>query len=90
MPQSDIPGIIGQRSLRENRVILDCYNLRMYTIGPGDAVIELPPGSEMYNLEESRDGHLMLPCDIFPNHDDAQSAGAMKVFHPSTDTESFE
>ena len=41
----------------------------------------------MYKLEESRDGHLMLPCDIFPNHDDAQPAGAMKVFHTAADTE---
>ena len=90
MPNSDIPGIIGQRSLRENRALLDCFNLRMYTIGPGEAVIELPPGSEMFKLEESRDGHLMLPCDIFPNRDDAQPAGAMKVFHTAADTESFE
>lgn len=62
----------------------------MYTIGPGNATITLPPGSEMYELEESRDGHLMLPCDIFPNWDDAQPAGAMKVFHTAADTESFE
>ena len=75
--------------MRENRVLLDCFNLRMYTIGPGEAVIELPPGSEMYELEESRDGHLMLPCDMFPNCGDAPAPGPMKVFHTAADTESF-
>ena len=87
LPNSDVPGIIGQSSLKQNRVILDCFNLRMYTIGPGEAIIELPPGSEMYDLEESRDGHLMLPCDMFPNHHEMSPPGAMKVFHASADTE---
>ena len=89
LPNSDIPGIIGQNSLKQNRVILDCFNLRMYTIGPGDCSIELPPGSEMYGLVESRDGHLMLPCDVFPNYGTAPH-GDYKVFHTSRDTESLE
>ena len=44
LPNSDVPGIIGQSSLRKNRAILVCFNLRMYTIGPGEATIKLPPG----------------------------------------------
>ena len=87
LPQSDVPGIIGQRSLRENRVILDCYNLRMYTIGPGEAVIELPPGSEVYDLQESREGHFMFPCDQYPNHGTVPPPGPMKFFHTATDCE---
>ena len=90
LPNSDIPGIIGQNSLKHNRDILDCFNLRMYTIGPGDATIELPPGSEMYDLVESRDGHLMLPCDVFPNRGTTPPPGALKIFHTARDTESFE
>ena len=62
----------------------------MYTIGPGEASIKLPPGSEMYDLEESRDGHLMLPCDVFPNPGNPTPHGDFKVFHTSRDTESFE
>ena len=90
LPNSDIPGIIGQNSLKQNRVILDCFNLRMYTIGPGDCAIEMPPGSEMYDLVESRDGHLMLPCDVFPNRGTTPPPGALKIFHTAQDTESFE
>ena len=89
LPNSDIPGIVGQNSLKQNRVLLDCFNLRMYCIGPGEAIIELPPGSEMYDLEESRDGHLMLPCDVFPNSG-TPPHGTQKIFHTSADTESFE
>ena len=87
LPQTDVPGIIGQRSLRENRVILDCYNLRMYTIGPGSAKTELPPGSEMYDLQESKEGHLMLPCDQFPDPRMKPTPGPMKSFHTATDCE---
>ena len=90
LPNSDIPGIIGQNALKHNRVLLDCFNLRMYCIGPGDAKIELPPGSEMYDLEESRDGHLMLPCDIFPNHGMMSQHESLRTFHTSADIEVFE
>ena len=84
---SDVPGIIGQRSLKANRVLLDCFNLRMYTVGPGDTEIVLPPGSEMYDLEESREGHLMLPCDVFPNPGTPPPPGPMNIFHTAADTE---
>ena len=87
LPNSDIPGIIGQNSLKQNRVILDCFNLRMYTIGPGEAIINLPPGSEMYDLEESRERHLMLPCDRYPNPGMTPPPGAMKIFHTAADCE---
>ena len=88
LPNSDVPGIIGQSSLKANRVILDCFNLRMYTIGPGQCSIELPQGSEIYDLEESREGHLMLPCDMFPNSN-MRPVGQMKVFHSKADTEVY-
>ena len=88
LPNSDVPGIIGQSSLKANRVILDCFNLRMYTIGPGECSINLPPGSEIYDLVESGEGHLMLPCDMFPNAD-MRRVGEMKVFHSQADTEVY-
>lgn len=88
LPNSEVPGIIGQSSLKQNRVILDCFNLRMYTIGPGQCSIELPPGSEINDLSESREGHLMLPCDMFP-YSHVSQPGEMGVFHSAVDTEVY-
>ena len=59
----------------------------MYIIGPGEAILELPPGSEMYDLEESKEGYLMLPCDRYPNPGTRTPPGPMKAFHTATDCE---
>ena len=64
---TSLPGIIGQRTLKENRCLIDCFNLELYIIGPGGFRIELSPGSDKFKLEESEDGHPILPCGIFPN-----------------------
>ena len=64
---TSLPGIIGQRTLKGNRCLIDCFNLELYMIGPGDFKIQLPPGSDKFKLVESEAGHPMLPCGIFPN-----------------------
>ena len=67
-----LPGIIGMRTLKENRCLIDCHNLILYTIGEGGYTIDLGAGSDKFKLEESESGHPMLPCGIFPN--DARNA----------------
>ena len=64
---TSLPGIIGQRTLKENRCLIDCFNLELYICGPGGFDIKLSPGTDKFKLEESADGHLLLPCGVFPN-----------------------
>ena len=64
---TELPGIIRQRTLKENRCLIDCHNLMLYMIGPGGYEIKLSPGSDKFKLEESADGHPLLPCGLFPN-----------------------
>ena len=68
LQNSRIPGLLGRRSMKANRVVIDCYNNRFFTIGPGGYVLKLSPGSTTADLPESEAGHLMLPCsNLAPN-----------------------
>ena len=40
-------------------------NLRLHLCGPGDIQLNLPAGTESYQLEVSPSGHLVLPCSNF-------------------------
>ena len=68
---SGCPALLGLRSLQENRAILDLGKNMLHFVGPGEATLVLPPGSESYQLQAARSGHLLLPCDAFsalPSH----------------------
>ena len=67
LPNSSVPGLLGRKALREHRVLLDCFNNKFYTIGPGGYKLQLSPGSNVRDLEESPAGHLMLPCTRYPS-----------------------
>ena len=47
---SDLPGLLGLNSLRQNRAILDFATLRLHFVGPAGIEVEkhLPPGSESF------------------------------------------
>ena len=63
--QSDLPILLGLDSLKAKRAILDMDSLVLHFVGPGGAKIDLPPGSESFQLEHSQSGHLVLPCGEF-------------------------
>ena len=68
LPNSRVPGLLGRRSMKMNRVLIDCFNNRFFAIGQGGYVLKLSPGSTTADLQESEAGHLMLPCSNFaPN-----------------------
>ena len=67
LPNSSIPGLLGRKAMKEHRVLLDCFNNKFYTIGPGGYKLQLSPGSNVRDLEESPAGHLMLPCTRYPS-----------------------
>ena len=90
VPDPDIPALLGLRSLRQLRALLDIVNNRIHFLGPGDATIQLPPGTRTYNLEESESGHLMLPVSEFQQLAGSSGGGAasststLNLFHNSS------
>jgi hypothetical protein len=68
LPRSGTPALLGQRSLRKLRALIDCFTGRLYFIGPGGYQIKVSPGSETHELVESHAGHLMLPCSEFQDN----------------------
>ena len=62
---SDIPALLGLRSLIDHRAVIDVSNKKLYLCGPGDVRIDVPPGSQSFSLEQSPSGHLMLPVSDF-------------------------
>jgi len=61
VPDSDLPGLLGNQTQRAQRVILDVGNGKYLIPGPGRVQIQLPKGSKVLNLGLSRSGHWMLP-----------------------------
>ena len=59
------PALLGQRSMKKLRTLIDTFTGKMFLVGPGGYEIRLSPGSEVHSLEESPAGHLMLPCSRF-------------------------
>ena len=65
LPNSEVPALWGNRSLRRNRAVLDMVNNRLYLCGPGEIQFTPPPGTQVLALETSPSGHLLLPFSDF-------------------------
>ena len=65
LPDSRVPALWGQRSMKEKRALIDTFTGRIYLVGPGGYELKLSPGSVQHDLVESSAGHLMLPCSCF-------------------------
>ena len=66
LPQSKCPALLGRRSMRENRMLLDTYRGRAYCVGPGGYQLRLSVGSRVFETIDSLAGHMLLPCSRFP------------------------
>jgi len=78
IPNSPTPALLGIKSLRRQRCVIDCFSNKMYTIGPGGYRLQLSPGSQQYDLQLAHSGHLMLPCtdfDTWPHHRSSNAGG---------------
>ena len=64
---SRVPALLGNKSLKGRRSLLDTFQGILYTVGPGGYELRLSPGSRQMSLEESHGGHWMLPCTEYPN-----------------------
>ena len=65
LPDSRVPALWGQRSMKAKRTLIDTFTGRVYLVGPGGYELKLSPGSVKHDLVESSAGHLMLPCSCF-------------------------
>ena len=68
VPDSDLPALLGLKTLMNHGAIIDCRNKKMFFCGPGDAKIELPPGSMAISLEQAPSGHLILPISEYDQY----------------------
>eukprot|EP00971_Amphidinium_carterae_P096998 1920242-Amphidinium_carterae.1 len=61
IPESDVPALLGLRSLKVKRAVLDMGANVLWLPGEGDMMIDAPPNSLRLPLSETPSGHLMLP-----------------------------
>jgi len=67
VPGSDLPALLGLDALMAQRALLDLTTLQLHFIGPGNLQLDLPSGSESFQLEIAPSGHLVLPCGAYPD-----------------------
>lgn len=63
---SEIPALLGLDTLKRRRCLLDCYNGILFEIGPGAYNLQVPKGTNRYQLESGESGHWLLPCSDWP------------------------
>jgi hypothetical protein len=62
VPGSDLPALLGLDALMAQRALLDLTSLQLHFIGPGNLQLDLPAGTDSFQLEVAPSGHLVLPC----------------------------
>jgi hypothetical protein len=65
LPNSQVPGLLGLNSLRRKRGLIDTFNNKLYTIGPGGYTLKVSPGSKVHELHDAPSGHLLLPVSMW-------------------------
>ncbi|CAK0800860.1 unnamed protein product [Prorocentrum cordatum] len=73
LPNSSVPALLGRASLRDQRILLDCFNNRMYRIGPGGYSLQLSPGSSQYHLDDGIGDFDDIRSDVLARSDRADS-----------------
>ena len=73
---ADLPGLLGLRSMEQQRAILDTRGRTLILPGPGPVEIQLPPGSVCVPLEKAPSGHLVMVVDEF--HKISQTSGGVR------------
>jgi hypothetical protein len=64
---SNLPGLLGLKSMEEHRAVIDINKKMLIFPGPGEVEIKLPPGSIEIQLEKAPSGHLVIPVDSYEN-----------------------
>jgi len=66
---SALPALLGLSTMKKRRTILDLVTNQMHFCGPGDIKLNLPEGTESFQLEEAPSGHLVLPINYYKEAD---------------------
>ena len=61
IPNSHLPMLLGLKSLRSKRAIIDTYGKLLILPGEGGVEFKVSPGTLVLQLEDSESGHLILP-----------------------------
>ena len=61
LPGSDLPLLLGLKSLQSKRAVLDTHGRLLILPGAGRIEFRVSPGSMVLQLEQSSSGHLILP-----------------------------
>ena len=72
---SDLPPLLGLKSLRNFGAILDMSKNQLILPGPASCTITRSPGTQVFDLKLSSSGHLILPIDANMQVSDAQESG---------------
>jgi hypothetical protein len=84
---SGLPPLWGLKSMKEHRVWLDLINNVMYMVGPGDMVVQPPPGTRVLQLEQGKSGHLFLPASNYKDLPHTQSQHTEMVLTDALSTQ---
>ena len=82
----NLPGLLGLRSLEQQRAILDTGSRTLIFPGPGDVEISLPPGSVRVPLEKAPSGHLVMVIDEYNKLISQKGGVPGKVTHLLSET----
>ena len=67
--RSSLPALLGLKSLRGRRCVLDMHAPALIVPGEGGIEYRLSPGSQVFRLEVSPSGHLILPVEPVRNEE---------------------
>ena len=65
VPSETIPGLLGLKTQRRLKAIIDTDANRMIVPGPGGVKIHCSPGTVVYQGYPTVSGHMMFPCTEF-------------------------
>ena len=73
---SATPALLGLKSLREHRALLDISSGMLHLCAPGEVQLTLPPGSESFPLSSAPTGHFLLPFQDYARYTSASAKTA--------------
>ena len=80
LPNSQTPALLGRKTMKAKRVLLDTFTGKLFMVGPGGYELKLSPGSEVFDTEDSKAGHMMLPCSQFKGVNRKQNREEAQIF----------
>ena len=63
---SSLPPLLGLKSLTAKRALLDMHSRLLIFPGQGGVEVKCSPGTQLFQLEMSQSGHLLLPIRRLP------------------------